>query len=101
MTDEKNLSESSSPGATPSSARATIARRTEAVAFFLRRLPVAIATKLASCFMPWGVPIDSGWYWTDSIGSVLCLRPIISPSSLSALISKQSGRLSRSTAREW
>ena len=57
--------------------------------------------KFFSWRTPSGVPMDSGWYWSDSIGSVLCRRPMISPSSASAVISKQSGSVARSTASEW
>ena len=57
--------------------------------------------KFLSWPIPSGVPIDSGWYCTDSIGIVLWRSAIISPSAVSAEISKQSGRVARSTAREW
>jgi len=101
MTDAKNRSASSSFGVTPSSARATIALRSAGVAVFGTARPVAIARKFASCFAPPSEPMDSGWYWSDSIGSVLCRSPMISPSSASAVISKQSGSVARSTASEW
>ena len=57
--------------------------------------------KLRSWKTPSGVPMDSGWYCTVSIGSVLCLSAIISPSSVSAETSRQSGSVARSTASEW
>ena len=46
------------------------------------------------------VRIDSGWNCTPSMPSVLWRIPMISPSAVSALISKQSGRFLRFTMSE-
>ena len=97
----KKPSHSPSDRLSPSSARRSAALRTDGGAALRMCRPVASSTKFASCRMPSGVPIDSGWYCTDSIGRVLWRRPIISPSSLSAETSKQSGSVARSTASEW
>ena len=101
MTAEKNPSHSSSPGAVPASARTRMSRLCASVAHFCGRLPVTVSRKFANCLAPAFVPIDSGWYCSDSMGRVLCLRPMISPSSLSAEISRQSGSVALSTASEW
>ena len=66
-----------------------------------RRPWPTVSKNVSSCFSPSGVPTDSGWYCTPSTANSLCLRPMISPSSLSAVTARQSGRLARSTAREW
>ena len=101
MIAEKKPSDSSSFGDAPSSARARTAFRTDGVALLRMWRPVARPMRFASWRAPCGVPMDSGWYWTDSMGSVLCRSPMISPSSLSAVTSKQSGSVARSTASEW
>ena len=44
---------------------------------------------------PFWVKMLSGWNCTPQIGSCLCLTPMISPSSVSAVISRQSGSVSR------
>ena len=67
----KNPSASSSFGLAPSSARAMTALRTDCVNVLRERLPETFSRKFASCRAPCGVPMDSGWYCRDSIGSVL------------------------------
>ena len=58
--------------------------------------------KFLSCCRPVGVPIDSGWYCTPSIGSVAWRMPITSPSSAAvALTTSSAGSVAGSTAREW
>ena len=59
-----------------------------------------ISRKFCSSFLPSPVRIDSGWNCTPWIGKSRCLSPMISPSSVSAMISRQSGRVSRFTMRE-
>ncbi len=44
---------------------------------------------------PFSVRMLSGWNCTPQIGNCLCLTPMISPSSVSAVISRQSGSVSR------
>ena len=44
---------------------------------------------------PLSVRMLSGWNCTPQIGSCLCFTPMISPSSVSAVISRQSGNVSR------
>ena len=52
--------------------------------------------------MPVGVPIDSGWYCTPSIGSVAWRMPITSPSSDAVALTRSSaGSVAGSTASEW
>src|SRR6185436_4524547 len=57
--------------------------------------------KFPSSAFPDAVRIDSGWNCTPSTGSVWCRSPMISPSSLSAEISRHAGSLARRTTREW
>ena len=64
----KKPSASSSLGVAPSNALSRIDFLTDGDADFLSRRPVAISMKFASCLAPCGVPTDSGWYWTPSIG---------------------------------
>ena len=54
----------------------------------------------SNCFPDW-VSIDSGWNCTPSTFIWRCRRPIIRPSGEVAEISRQAGRLSRSTISEW
>ena len=58
--------------------------------------------KLLSKWCPDWVSTLSGWNWTPyKFGKSLCRSPIIVPSSNQAVISRQSGKLSRSTIRLW
>ncbi len=57
--------------------------------------------KLLSIAWPCSVAMDSGWNCTPSTGSVLWRRPMISPSTVQAVTSRQSGSEARSTASEW
>ncbi len=50
---------------------------------------------------PFSVKMLSGWNCTPQIGRVLCFTPMISPSSVSAVISRTSGTVSRLMTREW
>src|SRR5262249_26258831 len=43
----------------------------------------------------------SGWNCTPWMGLVLCCRPMMMPSSVSAVTSRSCGRVSRSTMSEW
>ena len=56
--------------------------------------------KFSSSAWPCSDRIDSGWNCTPSIGSVLWRTPMISPSSVHADTSRQSGSDSRSIASE-
>lgn len=60
-----------------------------------------ILRKFPSRRLPSVVRMDSGWNWTPWMGRSLCWRPMISPSAVSAVISRQSGKVSRFTIREW
>ncbi len=51
--------------------------------------------KFFKIWRPFSVRMLSGWNCTPQMGKVLCRTPMISPSSVSAVISKQSGRVSR------
>ena len=57
--------------------------------------------KLVSMSLPLGVMMDSGWNWIPSLWYFLCRSPIINPSSVQAVISKDSGKLGLSTINEW
>ena len=50
---------------------------------------------------PLSVRMLSGWNCTPQMGNCLCRTPMISPSSVSAVTSRQSGRLLRSMTSEW
>src|ERR1700716_4267526 len=52
------------------------------------------STKCLSRSWPFSVKIDSGWNCTPSTESVLWRTPMISPSSLHAVISRHSGSVS-------
>src|SRR5262249_37996462 len=77
-----------------------------------QRLEVGHATALLGAFSPasrrkfprrrWpcSEAMLSGWNCTPWIGSVLWATPMIKPFSVSAVTSRQSGRLSRATTRE-
>ena len=60
-----------------------------------------MAMKLRRRSLPTVVRNDSGWNCTPSTGSVLWRTPMISSSPVLAVISRQSGRLSRSMSSEW
>src|SRR5258707_7935669 len=57
--------------------------------------------KFFSMACPCSVSRASGWNWTPSAGKPRWRRPMISPSSDSAVISRQAGSDFRSTASEW
>lgn len=57
--------------------------------------------KLRRRFLPSEVRMDSGWNCTPYTGSSLWARPMISPSSVQAVMRRQSGRVSRLTSSEW
>ena len=57
--------------------------------------------KFASMAWPCSVRMDSGWNCTPSTASVLWRTPMISTSSVQAVISRQSGNDSRSITSEW
>jgi len=61
----------------------------------------ARARKFSRSLWPPSVRIDSGWNWTPTTGSSRWRRPMTTPSSVSAVISRQSGTESRSTTSEW
>src|SRR2546421_3511323 len=61
------------------------------------RLP---SMKFCRIWWPCSVSMASGWNWAPSTGSLRWRRPMISPSSDSAVISRQAGSVSRSTTRE-
>ena len=68
----------------------------------LLRVHARPSRKFLSCCMPVGVPIDSGWYCTPSIGSVAWRMPITSPSSDAVALTRSSaGSVAGSTASEW
>ena len=73
-------------------------RRSSASWGFIQRVSVK---KFFSSAWPCSVSTDSGWNCTPSTASVLWRTPMISPSSVQAVISRQSGRLSRSITSEW
>src|ERR1700743_2856515 len=58
-------------------------------------------TKFSSSAWPCSDRIDSGWNCTPSTASSLWRTPMISPSSVHADTSRQSGSDSRSIASEW
>ena len=62
--------------------------------------PTYSLRKFSSNRLPSWVRIDSGWNWTPWTGYCLCMRPMISPSSVQAVISRQSGSVSRLTMSE-
>ncbi len=57
--------------------------------------------KFLSSWWPCCEAMLSGWNCTPCVLWVLCDRPMMIPSPVSAVISKQSGRLARSTISEW
>ena len=57
--------------------------------------------KFFSMSCPCSVSIDSGWNCTPCTASVLWRTPMISLSSVHAVISRQSGSVSRSITSEW
>ena len=57
--------------------------------------------KFLSSACPCSVRMDSGWNCTPSTAKALWRTPMISPSSVHAVISRHSGRLTRSITREW
>src|SRR5262249_38489786 len=65
-----------------------------------RRLTPARSRKLPSSSWPCSVAIDSGWNCTPCTGRVRCWKPMISPSSVQAVISSSAGKSSRRTDRE-
>ena len=72
----------------------------------LQRLPNQVpahrpSKKLPSRIMPPSVRMLSGWNCTPCAGRLLWRRPMIRPSSVQAVTSRQSGRLARSTMSEW
>ena len=60
----------------------------------LRAYPTR-SKKFCSRGFPMGVRIDSGWNWTPSTGYSLWRKPMINPSSVQAVTSRQSGKESR------
>src|SRR5262249_48093943 len=64
------------------------------VGYFLRM-------KFSNILWPCSVRSASGWNCTPSTGRLRWRRPMISPSSASAVTSRQPGRLLRSTTSEW
>ncbi len=64
-------------------------------------VPAQDLRKFSSSFLPSCVRMDSGWNCTPCTGCCLCIRPMISPSSVHAVISRQSGSVSRLTMSEW
>ena len=50
---------------------------------------------------PWGVAMDSGWNWTPQRGYCRWRSPMISPSAVWAMISREGGTVAGSTIREW
>lgn len=56
--------------------------------------------KLRRRFFPSEVRMDSGWNCTPYTGSSLWARPMISPSSVHAVMRRHSGRVSRLTSSE-
>src|SRR5262249_45928994 len=69
--------------------RATGEHGVESVAQLLHA--ATVRRKLASNRFPSRVPMDSGWNWMPSIGSVRCRSPITSPSAVRALTCRQTG----------
>ena len=61
----------------------------------------ATPRKLASRSWPPVVRMDSGWNCTPSTGSSRWRKPMTVPSAVSAVTTRHSGRVSRSTTREW
>ena len=51
--------------------------------------------------MPSGVSTDSGWNWMPWTSIVRWRRPMMQPSLLTAVISRQAGKFSRLTTHEW
>src|SRR3989338_4450808 len=61
----------------------------------------APSRKFFSRSCPCSVRMDSGWNCTPCTASVLWRTPMISPSSVQAVLSRQSGGVSRSITSEW
>ena len=57
--------------------------------------------KLRSIACPCSLRMDSGWNCTPSMSYSLCRTPMISPSSVQAVTSRQEGSEDRSIAKEW
>ena len=57
--------------------------------------------KFSSSRLPSAVRMLSGWNCTPWIGNSRCRRPMISPSAVRALTTRQSGTLSGRTTSEW
>ncbi len=57
--------------------------------------------KLRSMACPCSVRIDSGWNCTPSMASSRCRTPMISPSSVQAVVTRSAGHDARSMASEW
>src|SRR5947208_10304619 len=62
---------------------------------------IQLERKVARIFLPLGVRTDSGWNCTPYNGNSRWRSAMISPSSLSAVISKHAGNEFRSTTSEW
>ena len=69
----------------------------------LYRFPVhdVCSVQLRMMRSPKGVNTDSGWNWMPCTSSVRWRRPMMRPSSLTAVMASVSGRPSRLTTHEW
>ena len=66
----------------------------------IKRTFTYLFRKFSSIFMPSSVKMDSGWNWTPWMGNSLWRSPMISPSSVQAVVSRQSGKVSFFTISE-
>ena len=57
--------------------------------------------KLRIMVLPQGVRMLSGWYCTPQMGNSRCATAMMTPSSVSAVMSRQGGQVSRLMTSEW